>query len=197
MSETRSYVSPTRERRAAATRDAIIEAFVEQLVEGFDALSPKNAAQRAGCSVRTVHGHFPDQQSRVEAVAAYLEERLYPEPLVLPTSVDELPDHYRTIHRAALGSDLATALIAQRGNEWASVRAARRSERLDAVTSVVRSIGAPNAAADSALGILLTLAGGEVAMTMRDQFAMTPDQIPDAIAHTVTLIVDDLTRQID
>ena len=68
MSPTRSYVSPKREAQAAATRQAILEAFCAQLLdEGRDDLSPTEAAAAAGCSVRTVHTHFPTRESRVES----------------------------------------------------------------------------------------------------------------------------------
>ena len=48
MSETRPYVSPKREAKAAATREAILEAFVEQVTDAGDSLSPAKAALRGG-----------------------------------------------------------------------------------------------------------------------------------------------------
>jgi len=56
VSEPRRYVSPKREAQAAATRSAILDAFVEQLSDpGRNTLSPSEAAAQAGVSVRTVH----------------------------------------------------------------------------------------------------------------------------------------------
>ena len=56
MTSTRRYESPKRDAQAAATRNAILEAFVEQLSEpGRDNISPSDAAVRAGVSLRTVH----------------------------------------------------------------------------------------------------------------------------------------------
>lgn len=192
---TRRYVSPKREAEAEATRRRILEAFRHQLVdEGRDTLSPSAAAERAGCSVRTVHGHFPSRESRVEALAEHLDAELYPEPVVPPTSDDALGDHYRRIHRSALGSELATALLSQGGSEWQQIRARRREERLEAIRTIVRSIGAPHEATEDALGVLLMLAGGEVAITMRDQVGLEAERIPEAIANTVELIVEDLRR---
>jgi AcrR family transcriptional regulator len=193
VSATRSYVSPKREAQAAATRQAILDAFREQLVEeGRDTLSPTDAAARAGCSVRTVHGHFPTRESRIEALAESLEEDLYPEPIKLPTSVDQLPDHYRTIHRAALASPLTGALVGQTGSEWRDVRARRRAERLHAIRSLVLSIGAPADLTTDATAVLLTLAGAEVSIIMRDQIGLEEERIPDAVAHSVELIIADL-----
>ena len=69
MSETRRYSSPKREAQALATRNAILEAFAEQLSEpGRDRLSPSEAAVRAGVSLRTVHVHFPNEASQIANV---------------------------------------------------------------------------------------------------------------------------------
>ena len=194
MSTTRRYVSPKREAKAAATRRAILEAFREQLMEpGRDSLSPTDAAATVGCSVRTVHGHFPTRESRVEALAALLEEELYAERLVLPTSADDLADHYRTIHQAALDSPFTEALVSRSG-EWRQVRSRRRVARLEAIRRVVAAIGAPPGRTEEATAVLLSLAGGEVTLLLRDQAGLAADRIPDALAHTVELIVADLRQ---
>ena len=194
MSPTRSYVSPKREAKAAATRQAILEAFRDQLLDpDRDSLSPTDAAAVVGCSVRTVHGHFPTRENRFEALASLLEEELYTEHLALPTSAEDLPDHYRTIHRAAVDSPFTEALVSQSG-EWRQVRSRRRAGRLESVKRVVASIGAPADRTDEATAVLLTLAGGEITLLLRDQAGLAPDRIPDAVAHTVELIVADLRR---
>lgn len=194
MSTTRRYVSPKREAKAAATRRAILEAFRDQLMEpSRDSLSPTDAAAAVGCSVRTVHGHFPTGESRIEALAALLEEELYAERLALPTSADDLPDHYRTIHQAALDSPFTEALVSRSG-EWRQVRSRRRADRLDAVRRVVAAIGAPADRTEDATAVLLSLAGGEVTLLLRDQAGLAADRIPEALAHTVELIVADLRQ---
>lgn len=194
MSASRTYNSPAREAKAAATRHAILEAFRDQLLEpGRDSLSPKEAAEVAGCSVRTVHGHFPTGESRVEALAELLDTEFYTDGPPLPTSADDLTEHYRTIHRAALASPLAEALVTQPG-EFRRVRSHRRADRLKAVRRVVAGIGAPAAPTDNATAVLLALAGAEVAIHMRDEAGLDAAHIPDAIADTVELIVADLRR---
>ena len=196
MTTSRRYVSPKRAAKAEATRRAILEAFRDQLFEpDRETLSPTDAATAAGCSVRTVHGYFPDKESRIAGLAALLEEELYAEPVPIPQTVEDLPDHYRRIHLSALKHPLATALVKSGGPEWDEVRARRRADRLNAVRTVAAGIGAPAAATEQATGVLLALAGAEVTMTMRDQFGVTPEMIPDAVAHVVTLITDDLRRQ--
>lgn len=195
MTGTRRYVSPQREARAAATRQRILEAFRDQLIAGHDTLSPSEAAAAAGCSVRTVHGYFPSRESRIEALAEWLDAQLYEEPVPNPTSIDDLPDHFRRIHRSALGLPLASALLAQRGSEWAEVRARRRGARLDAVRQVVADVGAPTAVTDETAAVLVELAGGEVSIGMRERSGLADDRICDAIARTVEVLVADLVAR--
>ena len=74
MTDSRTYVSPKREAQAAATRDAILEAFADQLADPTcTALSPTDAAQRVGVSVRTVHNYFPDDDARIIALGEWLD----------------------------------------------------------------------------------------------------------------------------
>ncbi|MGD9530894.1 MAG: helix-turn-helix domain-containing protein, partial [Pseudonocardia sp.] len=59
---TRTYDSPVRRERAAATRRAILEAFAEQFGRpGTTDVAIPEAAERAGVSARTVYHHFPDR----------------------------------------------------------------------------------------------------------------------------------------
>ncbi|MEM9562318.1 MAG: TetR/AcrR family transcriptional regulator [Actinomycetota bacterium] len=195
MTASRRYVSPKRAAQAEATRRAILEAFREQLIEpGRQSLSPTEAAASAGCSVRTVHGHFPTKESRVAALAELLEGELYVPPLTLPERPADLPDHYRRIHRSALESPLAAALMQAGGAEWQEIRSRRRADRLDAVRRVATGIGAPDAETERVTAILLALAGAEVTLSMRDQLGIDPDDIPEALAYAVELLLADLER---
>lgn len=70
MTASRRYVSPKREAQAAATREAILQAFAEQLSSpGRTTLSSSEVAHRAGVSVRTVHMHFPAANNQIIALA--------------------------------------------------------------------------------------------------------------------------------
>src|ERR1700736_3215866 len=74
MTEVRRYVSPRREAQAAATGEAILEAFAEQLSKpDRHTLSPSEAALRAGVSVRTVHLHFPNADSQIVAIGEWFD----------------------------------------------------------------------------------------------------------------------------
>ncbi len=189
---TRSYVSPKREAKAAATREAILEAFVDQMSEpGWVALSPTDAARQAGVSVRTVHTHFPNQVSQVEALAEWFDRQTFPDGVAVARGPDDLPRYFREIHARALRNPRNRAL-ANLLMKWPEVRQHRRSERLDAIRAAVQQVGAPLDETEDTTAVLLALSGADVSWPMHDLHGLPIERIPDAIAKTVSLLVTDL-----
>ena len=194
MTETRRYVSPKREAQAAATREAILDAFAEQLSEpGRDKLSPSEAALRAGVSLRTVHFHFPNEESQIIAIGQWFDQLLYPDGVVLAANLDDLPRYFRDIHRKALRHPVSRALATGRG-VWQEMRKSRRAARLDAIRKAVKAIGAPKRATDDATEMLLSLSGADASWPLHDH-GLPLERIPDVIANTVELIVAQLREQ--
>ncbi len=194
MTQTRRYVSPKREAQAAATRDAILSAFAEQLSEpGRDKLSPSEAALRAGVSLRTVHFHFPNEESQIIAIGQWFDQLLYPDGVVLAANLDDLPRYFRDIHRKALRHPVSRALATGRG-VWQEMRKSRRAARLDAIRKAVKAIGAPKRATDDATAMLLSLSGADASWPLHDH-GLPLERIPDVIANTVELIVAQLREQ--
>jgi AcrR family transcriptional regulator len=110
VSEPRRYVSPKREAQAAATRSAILDAFVEQLSDpGRNTLSPSEAAVRAGVSVRTVHLYFPNLESQVAALSEWFDQHLNPGGITPAAGPDDLPRYFREIHARAPAQATAEA----------------------------------------------------------------------------------------
>jgi AcrR family transcriptional regulator len=195
MSETRRSVSPKREAQAAATREAILSAFAEQLSEpGRDKLSPSEAALRAGVSLRTVHFHFPNEESQVVALSEWFDRAFYPQGVVLCGGPDDLARYFRDIHGMALQHPLTRAIAASRSGVWKEVRQRRRTQRLDAIRRAVKTIGAPKRASEDATAMLLSLSGADASWPLHDH-GLPLDRIPDVIANTVQLIVDQLKAQ--
>jgi AcrR family transcriptional regulator len=197
MTATRQYVSPKREAQAAATREAILSAFAEQLCEsGRDRLSPSEAALRAGISLRTVYVHFPNEESQVLALSEWFDRALYPDGVVLASGPDDLPRYFRDIHAMALQHPLTRGLLAAAGRSgvWKEVRQRRRVKRLDAIRRAVEAIGAPAQATADAAAMLLSLSGADASFRLNDH-GLPLGRIPDAIAGTVALIVAQLQDQ--
>lgn len=195
MSSARPYVSPKREAQAVATRNAILEAFAEQLSEpGRDKLSPSEAAARAGVSLRTVHFYFPNESSQIAALGEWFDHVLYPKGVVLVAGPDDLPRYYRDIHRLALKHPISRALASDRG-VWREMRQLRRAKRLDAIRQAVKVIGAPTRPTAEATAMLLSLSGADASWPLHDH-GLPLERIPDVIANTVELIVNQLRLRI-
>ena len=193
MNEGRTYISPKREAQATATREAILEAFAEQLSDsGRDTLSPKEAAERAGVSVRTVHNHFPDADAQIIGLGDWLDRRAHSRPVPVADGADDLARYFRDIHASALESPITRVLAQYRSPVWTEVRQRRRTDRLDAIRQSVTEIGAPKRNTEDAIAMLLVLAGGDICWPMHENYELPIKRIPDTIASTVQLIVDDL-----
>lgn len=192
MKESRRYISPKREAQAAATREAILQAFAEQLCDPDRAtLSPSEAARRAGVCVRTVHVHFPNADDQIIALGEWFDRQFFPMEVRVAEGPDDLSRYFHDIHENALKSPLTRALATARSPVWREVRQRRRAERLAAIRRSVSAIGAPRRATEEATATLLSLSGADVSWTMHD-YGLPLDRIPDAIARTVQLVVDDL-----
>lgn len=191
MTSTRRYLSPKREAQTAATRNAIVEAFADQLNEpGRNTLSPSEAAVRAGVSLRTVHLHFPDEKSRVAALGNWFDQILYPNGVELAAGPSDLPRYFRDIHRMALAHPISRALASDTG-VWREVRQLRRTKRLDAIKQAIKTIGAPPHATTDATAMLLSLSGADASWPLHDH-GLPLERIPDVIANTVELVVNQL-----
>ncbi|MGQ0632072.1 MAG: hypothetical protein ACT4P1_13710 [Sporichthyaceae bacterium] len=187
----RTYVSPQRAAQAAATREAILQAFADQLAQGQDQLSPSAAALQAGVSVRTVHAHFPNRDSQIAALGEWFDRQIFPHGVVPARSADDLPRYFRDIHRMALASPISKA-VAYSARGSVDFRQRRRQERLEAIRKAVKDIGAPRAATTDATALLLSLAGADASWPLHDLYGLPLKRIPDVMADTVRLIVEDL-----
>lgn len=195
MTSTRPYVSAKRQAQAAATREAILSAFAEQLSQpGRDKLSPGEAALRAGVSLRTVHFHFPNEESQILALSDWFDWMFYPDGVMLASGPDDLPRYFRDIHAMALQHPLTRIIAASSGRVWNEVRQRRRVKRLDAILKAVKTIGAPPKATADATAMILSLSGADASWPLHDH-GLPLERIPDVIANTVALIVAQLQDQ--
>ena len=196
MTPTRRYDSPRRRAQATATRNAIVEAFIEQLQEpGREELSPQDAAERAGVSVRTVHGYFPDRASRLDAIADWVDSYTYPGGVPEVGGPDGLVSYFIEIHTQALASPLTRALLQSRHSaDWQEIRQRRRAGRLDEIRKAVEAIGAPPRETRETTAMLLRLAGADASLPLHDTYGIPLNRVPAVIANTVELLVEQLRR---
>jgi AcrR family transcriptional regulator len=194
MSSVRKYVSPKRDAQAQATRTAILEAFAEQLSElGRDKLSPSEAAERAGVSLRTVHFHFPNEASQITALGEWFDSALHLDAAPLASGPEDLPRYFREIHRIGLKHPLTRVLATDKG-VWKEMRVSRRAARLEAIRRAVKAVGAPPRATADATAMLLSLSGADASWSLYDH-GLPMARIPDVIASTVERVLDDLRKK--
>ena len=76
--------------------------------------------------------------------------------------------------------------------EWPEIRQRRRAARLDAIRSAMAAVGAPAAAT----AMLLSLSSLDAPWPLHEPYGLPIKRIPDVIANTVRMIVEDLRRQV-
>lgn len=75
--QARTYHSPLRDRRVAETRELVLTATAEIVVErGATEFSMREVAERADVALRTVYRYFPSRQELLDGLAIMVEERL-------------------------------------------------------------------------------------------------------------------------
>ena len=89
-------------------------------------------------------------------------------------------------------SPAARALAEFRSPVWNEVRAKRRAARLEAISRSIKEIGAPRRDTEDATAMLLSLAGADTCWPMHEEYGLPIERVPDTIANTVQLIVDQL-----
>jgi hypothetical protein len=141
-----------------------------------------------------VHVHFPNEASQIAALGEWFENVIFPDGVVLASGPDDLVRYYRDIHRTAIAHPISRALTSAKGI-WREVRASRRAARLDSIRKAVKAIGAPRRATEGATAVLLSLSGADASWALIEH-GLPPERAPNAIAHTVALVVEDLRGKV-
>ena len=98
---TRTYDSPHRQAQQEETRRRIVEAFIEQLADpGTTDLSPSAAARSRPLGANGAPS-LPRRRCAARGGRQALEARMFPVPVVLPTTPAELVEMVREVYRAA------------------------------------------------------------------------------------------------
>src|SRR5829696_9175102 len=89
---TRTYDSPLRAEQMERTRERILEAAAEQLLEeGLEELSLPRAAQRARVSVPTIYRHFSTKEALMQELTDWVDRKL--KLSEVPESIDEFTEY--------------------------------------------------------------------------------------------------------
>lgn len=184
----RSYDSSLRAEQAEQTRGRILEAVVEQIVDGgMTDFSIERVAQRAGVSTRTVYHHFANRDELFDAVLVWLDEKAaITQPSYETVTLEDLLalvshswesfDEHEVLIRAMLMTELGRE-IRERG----------RSKRRPKIEAVVRRT-APEASAAEVqrlASLIHYLTSSEAWRSMKDESGLTGRQAGEAIVWAI------------
>jgi AcrR family transcriptional regulator len=189
------YQSPLRAQQAQDTRERIIRAFAEHIVEhGLHAFSIAQIAARAGVAEPTVYRHFPNREALV-AGARELAHAKLGERLLLPEHLDDFAQAAEAgFRRFNDNAELVRAAVrvgvARREQE--SGRKRRDATLMGAYESELTHL--PPAEARAFRAVLRTLVSSDAWDTMTGRLQCDPEVIPRVIAWAVDALTDAMRR---
>lgn len=187
-----------RERQKSLTRDAILDALAETIVDqGLHDFSVQDVADRAGVSHRTVYRHFPDRDALLDALAEKLDALFRARGLpLLPDSADEIArqvrpafelftDHPRLVRAVAVG-----ALGTDRQPRTRQVRDRVFREKVEEAAGEL-----PEGAVRRASAVVRYLASSLAWVVLTDQLGLEDDDATEAVSWAVETLLADLRRR--
>jgi AcrR family transcriptional regulator len=191
---TRTYSSPLRADQMERTRERILEAAAEQLLEeGIEELSLPRAARRARVSVPTVYRHFSTKEALMQELTDWVDRKLRLSEV--PQSIDQFPeyvprffvhlDENEPLVRARLLSN-----VHRRIHQDTRRRRDRRVEKaLEDVTAQLDPLDTRRVCA--VVRVLMHSGAWEM---MRDHWDLTGEQAGEAAGWAISVLVEELRR---
>ena len=171
----RAYDNSTRERQRQETRDAILRVMVEAMAQGDDDVPVSEIARQAGVATRTVYVHFPDRESRVDGINAWIESQVDMR-RVLPTSYDDLPDYGARLVDYVLDNEMIIRAQMAPGLSR-DVRTLRKQPHIRSVTRVLLDAGWPGKDAKRVATMMIATIRAEAIFDLRDTYGYSVNQI--------------------
>jgi AcrR family transcriptional regulator len=184
-----------REQHAQATRERILSAVADLLERGeAEELTVPGVADASGVSLRTIYRYYPTREQLLEAAGRWIGDELLRHEY--PRTLDEVAELFRIgcrdfDERPGLVRALALSQLGQ------SVRAYRRRERLEAIGRALRrEVGElPEDELRGAEAVLAYLHNMLAYTSLRDESALSGEEIGEALAWAIRTLVDDLRRR--
>lgn len=193
--EKRAYHSPLRERQARNTRDSILGAAAELIVdEGLESFSMRAVADRASVSERTVYHHFPNRQALLDGFTDWVDQQLRERQLQIdPRDIEDLPGRIAAIFRAF--DDIgAPARAMARLSAADGMRSAEYRERTEAFRERLAELlePLPDDESERSFALIRHIVSSTTWLTLRDEFHLSPDDAARAIAWGLETLLEDL-----
>jgi AcrR family transcriptional regulator len=191
---TRTYNSPLRVEQMERTRERILEAAAEQLLEeGLEELSLPRAAQRARVSVPTVYRHFSTKEALMQELTDWVDRELRLSEV--PESIDEFTEYLPRFfvhldeNEALVRARLLSGVHRQIHHDTRRRRDKLVEKAMEDVTARLDPLDARRACA--VVRVLMNSAAWEM---MRDNWNLTGEQAGEAAAWAIRILVEELRR---
>ena len=175
-----------RDRLDETTRDVIVDALIEQLVEtGAFELSYYDLARRAGVSVRTIYRHFPHRSDIIEALSRRLNKLVA---IDYPHTREGIQQVTRAVFEVY--DKHASAFIAQLEAGQGRLRKTGRSKRSQLMQSILAK-DLPNLPADrlaSVAGLMICLFSPTIWQRLRDDAGLDGKQGGELVAWAIEVL---------
>lgn len=186
----RPYHSPARDEQTARTREAILRALADVVVEhGVADLAVQQVADRAGVSHRTVYRHFPDRQALLDALGTWVQQQLMPE--ISDRDLGDVQALLAMVPRTFARFDDMAALVAAMARISAA-EGARAAEHRDR-TGRFRRVLAPALAGyddpDAVFAVLRHLLSALTWWVLRTEFGLDGGRAGRAVAAVVDAVL--------
>jgi AcrR family transcriptional regulator len=167
---TRRYASALRAELSETVRNRILAALAEQLAAGAADFSLSQVAQRAGVSLRTVHNYFPGEETRIAALAKWIDDQVGLSGEA-PASFDDIGPYAR---RMAVGHFRNEPLMrAQLAVGIANrVRRRRRARREEQLRHVVASVVPDPRKAELVAAMIACVISSDIATALGDRYGV-------------------------
>jgi AcrR family transcriptional regulator len=188
----RAYHSSLRAEHAEKTRERILEALAATLSRGEDDFDQSALAAEAGVSLRTIYHYFPNRDSLLEALAAWVDSRALASEEG-PRGASDLPDYARRLYRKALENEQMTRATLAPGVAD-RIRGIRRKKRLAAIAGAVQEMGATERDAKLATAMLQHLLSGNTGIALIDRYGVPREDVADLAAWATAALTEALRR---
>lgn len=190
----RSYHSPLREQQSQQTREMILHAAAEAVVdEGPEAFSIRDVADRAGVAHRTVYRHFPGRQELLDSLSEWMDQRLEERdrrfdpdrPYDAERLLAELPDVFARFEEVGAPAR-AMALLSMR----------QRSAGHDRRTEAFRAILMPHLShlppdqTEEAFAVIRHLASAQTWLALTAEFGLSGRRAGEAVVRAIRAMIE-------
>ena len=179
-----------RDRQRIATRNLIIDAFLELAhAENAVSISIPAVAHRAGVSVRTVYRHFPTKSDLQTAAAFHYSNRTRNEMATLGQDDADLESYLKQLW-VGFAAEIP-AVIAEHSTPAGR---ALRSTRLSVTREAARSL-LPDAVDDETVDLIIALSSSSMFLELVDRMDHAPDRAAELVTRLIARIIADATEK--